>query len=1328
MSEVLHPAQYDIYTDQVLNLDSPHYNIGLYIKLKRNLDKEKFYEAVKFSYTAFDIFKMRFDFENTEGSFYLNKNYEVFDLDELDFSNQPNPKTAAQTWMQNRFNTSFVLQKKHVFFEQALIKIAEDEHWFFFRFHHLLIDAYGLAIWVNCIAKKYKALLAAKDLELVQLSYIAETAKAAAYRNSAEYAQSGKYWKNKIGTKPEGFLKKNINFKSKPEKQSGNYYYQLRTDQQKQLEEVVQKTKCNLQQLTIAALLVYFGKTSAQTEMVFGIPVHKRSTKQLRQIAGMFSGVLPFKGFFQKGLKLSDLLNWIVSSQKEDRPHQQYLVGDLIRSLNINTAESNLYDVVVNYIPFQFELDFGEDIEPSVGWLQSEQEKLPLQVSWRDYGKQQSLELALHFGYEYFSLEEATLLAQRILFILGQFAGSLDQTIENIGLIPPQEKLLLDKFNDTFAPFSTQKTVVDLFEEQVLKSPDTTAVLFEEEVLTYFELNLRANQLAHYLEKKGVKAETLVPVCMERSVEMIVAIFGILKAGGAYVPINPEYPEERIQFILDDTAANIIVTSKQIRPHLKNIGKRSIVAIDADWEVIGQGLKINFQSKIKPHNLAYVIYTSGSTGKPKGVLAEHKGLVNFCKAVASELEPQPGERVLQFASISFDVSCEEIFNTLLSAGTVVVPKKGDILSAEKFQAFISKYKIERATLPPSYQSVMKDALGTLKTVISAGESINPSIAKFIQSKGVWLINGYGPTENTISVCIAKNPVNKLNRNIIGKPLANVQVYILDSKQQLLPIGCTGEICVGGVQVARGYLNRPEITAEKFITDPFSQDINARVYRTGDLGRWLPDGNLEFFGRADNQVKIRGFRIELEEIEHVMQQSGLVRQAVVLAQPDREGNQQLVCYLVKHNGFDQEKLIVFLSDQLPGHMVPTFWVELNQFPLTTSGKIDKKALPKAEGSGIKNKVTIAPRTKQEADLIILWKKLLHLDEIGINHNFFSLGGNSLLAIKLIAQVKKGTGKSLPIKSFLENPTVKSLAKLLVESNPDGKTDLLIPLKTQGWKTPFYIVCGAGGTALPFYEFAKMFDAEQPVFVLQQPVNFDHWEGFPDTVEGISAIYIEAILVQNPEGPYALSGHCVGGIIAFEMAKQLRAMGKEVKMLALFDTVITEEKREEPTFTNFDAISNTIKNYVDKAYSKIGFEAFLLRKHTKHAIQYKLKSLQAFVQKFYNHQLNETDLHGFKSIAQKYQTTCSNYCITKYEGDMLVFFAKDRYTFVDKNNNILYNKILLDNATKHSWERYASNVKGFEIEGEHSTIFDPIYAKELVKVLQQNLDHVSDLSLV
>ncbi len=1328
MNKVLHPAQYDIYTDQVLNLESPHYNIGMYIRLKGDLDKDKFQASVQFSCKSFDIFKMRFDFEDVEGGFYLNENYESFDWQELDFSNQENPKVAAETWMQNRFNTSFILQKKDLLFEQALIKIAENEHLFFFRFHHLLIDAYGLAVWINCIAKKYKALLAGKDLELVQLSYFEETAKAAAYRNSAKYAQSGKYWKDKIGIKPESFFKKNINFKTKPEKLSGNYYLELGSVQQKQIEKLIQETQLNLQQLTIAALLIYFGKTSAQTEMVFGIPVHKRSAKHLREIAGMFSGVLPFIGFFQEDLNLADLLNNIASLRKEDRPHQQYLVGDLIRSMKINTAESNLYDVVVNYIPFQFELDFGQAIKPTVGWLQSEQEKMPLQVSWRDYGKQQPLELGFHFGFEYFGLEEIELFAQRILFILGQFVGSLDQPIENINLIPPQEKLLLDKFNDTFAPFSTQKTVVDLFEEQVLKNPDATAVMFEEEALTYFELNQRANQLAHYLEKKGVKAEMLVPICMERSVEMIVAIFGILKAGGAYVPIDPEYPEERIQFILDDTGAALIVTSTSIQPHLKNIGKRSIVAIDADWKVISQGSKINHQNKVNPQNLAYVIYTSGSTGKPKGVLVEHKGLVNFCQAVASELKPQPGERVMQFASISFDVSCEEIFNTLLSAGTVVIPKKEDILSVEKFQTFISKYKIERATLPPSYQSVMKDALGTLKTIISAGESINPSSAEFIQAKGVWLINGYGPTENTISVCIAKNPVNKFNRNIIGKPLANVQVYILDGKQQLLPVGCIGEICVGGAQVARGYLNRPETTAEKFITDPFSKNPDARIYRTGDLGRWLPDGNLEFFGRADNQVKIRGFRIELEEIEHAMQQSGLVRQAVVLAQPDREGNQHLVCYLVKQNGFDKEKLIGFLSDKLPNHMVPAFWVTLDQFPLTTSGKIDKKALPKANGSGIKSKVYIAPRNRQEAELILLWKKLFGLDKISIDDNFFDLGGNSLLAIKLIAQIKNKTGKSLSIKSFLENPTVQKLSKLLNENNTNGRTELLIPLKTQGWKTPFYIVCGAGGTALPFYEFAKMFDAEQSVFVLQQPANINQNEKFLDTIEGIAAKYIKELLVQNPEGPYALSGHCVGGIIAFEMAKQLSAIGKEVKMLALFDTVIIEKKKGELSFTNFDTIQNTIKNYLDKVYSKIDFEAYLLRKHTKHAIQYKVKSFKNFIQKLYNHRLNKTDLDDFKSIAQKYQTACSNYRIIKYEGEILVFFAKDRYTFVDKSNNILYNKLLLDDTTKQFWERYASNVKVYEIEGEHSTIFDPAYAKDLVKVLQQNLDCITDMNLV
>jgi amino acid adenylation domain-containing protein len=374
---------------------------------------------------------------------------------------------------------------------------------------------------------------------------------------------------------------------------------------------------------------------------------------------------------------------------------------------------------------------------------------------------------------------------------------------------------------------------------------------------------------------------------------MIVSILAVLKAGGAYIPVDPDYPFERISYMIEDSGAKIILSSQNTVAKLPSANDITVIEIDCLPSFVNSLSTDNLNVRIEPNNLAYVIYTSGTTGKPKGVMVEHKGLANLSLSQIEEFRLKPGMSTLQFASFGFDASCSEIFTSLLSGGSLVLPQKKDILSAEAFEELVNKHKIEVVTLPPSYQNIIKDRLGTIKTIVSAGEPLNEAVGRQIQSKGIRLINAYGPTENTVCVSLTDNPIEENRTTTIGKPIANVQVYILDKEDKLLPIGAIGEICVAGAQVARGYLNLPDLTAEKFIQNPFSADPATKLYKTGDLGRWLQDGNIEYVGRIDDQVKVRGYRIEPGEIESVLQQSGLVSQAVVMAKEDKEGNKRLV---------------------------------------------------------------------------------------------------------------------------------------------------------------------------------------------------------------------------------------------------------------------------------------------------------------------------------------------------------------------------------------------------------------------------------------------------
>ncbi|MDB4903557.1 MAG: Nonribosomal peptide synthetase, partial [Mucilaginibacter sp.] len=501
----LHPAQQDIYIDQLLNIDSPLYNIGGYIILKGDLSKEKFHEAINTAPQLFDAFKMRFDLEESDFLYQYDSVFNTTGLTELDFTVHEDPAQYARDWMQDRFNIPFQLKREALPFEQYLIKITEQEYWFFGKYHHLITDGYGFITYVQFLAKKYTALLTGEELLFNYPLYHEATVNANEYYHSSAYQEDGNYWKEKIPVKPGKLLQKKQAAYVAKGKIGTTYSLNLNEGQRSLLEEIQLDSKAGLQQLTIAALLIYFGKTSTSTEFIFGTPIHKRGSRQLRNTMGMFSGILPFKGHYDKEQTLADLLKDISGSQRSDYRHQNYLIGDLSRDLKINSSEDYLTEVLVNYEPLNFELNFGQEIAADIIRLANEGERNPLQLCWRDYGKQQALQLQIQYGFEYFNAEEIALLAHRVLFIIGQFAGRLDQRIDGVAILPQQEsEQILHEFNDTETAYPKDTIIVSLIEEQAAKNPDATAVVFEDKELTYSELNKRSNQLAHYLQKKGV--------------------------------------------------------------------------------------------------------------------------------------------------------------------------------------------------------------------------------------------------------------------------------------------------------------------------------------------------------------------------------------------------------------------------------------------------------------------------------------------------------------------------------------------------------------------------------------------------------------------------------------------------------------------------------------------------------------------------------------------------------------------------------------------------------------------------------------------------------
>ncbi|GAA3937019.1 amino acid adenylation domain-containing protein [Chitinophaga oryziterrae] len=1026
----LHPAQQDMYMDQLINPESPHNNTGGYTKLTGRLDKEKFREAVNSVPDVFDSFKLRFDFENPANHAYFDEDYRQYDLPELDMSHES--WESIEAWMMKQFSTPFPvmqMKKETPLYFQYLIKVSEQEHLYFIKCHHLLSDGYGLAAKLQYMAAKYKSLAEGEEVQFNYASYKDEAIIASAHYNSDAYAQDGAYWKNKISKKPESLLQRKHRQGIADDKKSDALILEISGEVRSFLEELLVKTNASLQQLTIAAFIIYFAKTSGRSEFYFGVPLHKRRNKQLRRIAGMFTGLIPFKGIYKPGTTLEELIKQISASQREDYRYQNYLLGDLIRHLKVNSTEDYLLEIIVNNATLNFELDFGEGLEGISSGVPNGYLPYPLELIWYDYGKQQPLQLRVDFQLQYFTKNEVSLLTQRVLHILQQFPDALNGAVENIDIIPAEERAVLSAFGTAATmPIPAGASLVNLFAEQAARRPDAIAAVFEGKQLTYRTLDERSSQLAHYLQNMGVKADKLVPVCIERSMDMLICILGIMKAGGAYVPIDPEYPQERIKYILEDTGAYVVVSSSYSRKRIPQDVPVRIVTLDAIPDMIGKESAGPLDTVPSPNDLAYVIYTSGSTGMPKGVMVEHRGMLNHLLAKVNDLQLNEASVIAYTASYTFDISVWQMFAALLCGGTTIVYPDHLIFNPAALIKSVDQQKVTILELVPSYlAAVLRENTGAilnnLDYLLVTGEAVSqPVLAQWFSQTTIPVVNAYGPTEASDDICHYFMYNTPEQTNIpLGTPIQNLRIYILNESLEILPLGVVGEICVSGVGVARGYLNRPEQTAAKFITDPFTKD---RMYRTGDLGRWLPDGTIEYLGRIDDQVKIRGYRIELGEIETMLLKSPFVSQAVVVV---KAGG--LTGYIVPDGTFDKEGILNWLNEKLPGYMIPALLIEVDSLPLTANGKIDKNALPDPDAGPLLVDQYVAPGNEIESQIAAICGDLLKTERIGIYDNLQELGMHSLLMMREATLLQETFGIQISVRTLFQLTSIASLANYI-----------------------------------------------------------------------------------------------------------------------------------------------------------------------------------------------------------------------------------------------------------------------------------------------------------
>ncbi|WP_460207482.1 amino acid adenylation domain-containing protein [Scytonema sp. NUACC21] len=1062
----------------------------------------------------------------------------------------------------------------------TLIQLASDAYQFIWSHHHLLLDGWSLPLVLKDVFAFYQAFSLKQDLyhkhSRPYRDYIA-------WLQQQDLTQAEAFWRHTLkgftAPTPLG-IDRALDSTSSLEEPHSEQLLQLSIAVTSELQSFARQHQLTLNTLIQGAWALLLSRYSSQEDVVFGATFSGRpaALAEVESMVGLFINTLPVRVMVSP---TTELLSWLGQLQAQLLELRSYEYSPLVQVQGWSDVPRGLplFESIVVFENYPVDASLREEggsLEiRNVGAV--EQTNYPLTLAAAP-GKQ----LSLHLSYDCrrFDATTITRMLGHLETLLCGIVTNPEQRLSDLPILTPAERLtLLEEWNCTEVDYPKDLCIHQLFEATVQRTPDAVAIVFEDQILSYCELNRRANQLAHYLRCQGVGPDVLVGICVERSVEMVVGLLGILKAGGAYVPLDPAYPKERLAFMLEDSQVSVLLTQQQLMAALP-VHSAQVVQLDGDWEIIAHNSEANPLSPVTSQHLAYVIYTSGSTGQPKGVPVAHQGLVNHSVAVAKQYELQSSDRILQFSSISFDIAVEELFPSWMSGAAVILRSEDMVADSRDFLQAIASLLPERQieheqltvlNLPTAYWHQWVHGLSllnkplpqTLRLVVVGGEKASPTtFVAWKQLGGVerirWL-NSYGPTETTVIVTVYEPGANAVTQKLvlelpIGRPIANTQIYLLDTQLQPVPIGVPGELYISGSGLARGYLNRPELTALKFIPNPFSQTLGARLYKTGDLAQYLPNGDIEYLGRLDDQVKIRGFRIELGEIESVLSQHPAVQESVVIAREDVPGNKRLVAYVVVNQtpAPESKQLQQFVKQKLPEYMVPSAIVLLETLPLTPNGKVNRRALPAPDTVIAERQETrIAPRDTLELQLAQIWESVLDVRSIGVTDDFFSLGGHSLLAIRLMAQIQQQFGQNLSLATLFQAPTIEQLARTIHQQTGSLHWSSLVEIQPRGSKTPFFCVPGAGGHALSFYNLAQYLGKDQPFYALQ-PRGLDGEQAPHTRIEDIAAYYIETLQAVQPQGPYLLGGYSFGGHVAFEMALQLQSSGQEVALLAILDT--------------------------------------------------------------------------------------------------------------------------------------------------------------------------------
>jgi amino acid adenylation domain-containing protein len=1053
------------------------------------------------------------------------------------------------------------------------IELGGDEQVLAFTFHHSIVDEWSLRLFFQELERLYATdgqteLAGLPELPVQYADYAAWQRQ----RLTGELLERQRaYWREQFRDLPPALeLPADRARPLRPTGQGAVYDFRIIGQVVSSLRELAHQEGTTLFTLMLTAFQVWLYRYTGQTDVVVSTPAADRERPEVQSLLGFFLNTLPIRMRLDGDSSFREVLHKVRETVLGAMSHDDLPFEQMVE-LAVKEREPGrqpLYQVMFVLLEEglpPLRLDQAEARRVPMGTKTS---KSDLMLSIQAVGE--TWDCQLEYATDLFTAETVERMARHLTELLQSIVENPQEPISLLNLMPEEERhKLLVEWNRTVREYPRDKCVHELFEEQVERTPEAVAVVFEEDSLTYRELNARSNQLARHLRSLGVGPDILVGLCVERSLEMVVALLGILKAGGAYLTFEENLPEERFRLMLADAQPRVLLVRRKSIKHLSSLAGRTpadsptgtiTVAVIEDLLESSPGEIIPNVPTNQASDRAYVSYTSGSTGRPKGVVVSHRGVVRLVKG-ADYVSLNAEDTLLHLSPLSFDASTFEIWGALLNGGRVVLLPPGPPSLVEIGEA-IRLHGVTTLWLTAGLFHIMVDErlddLKPLRQLLAGGDVLSPEHVRkaFHALPGCRIINGYGPTENTtFTCCYTVVDERGLAPSVpIGRPIANTQVYVLDSYLHPVPVGVAGELYAGGDGVACGYLHQPQLTAERFIPDPFSGKPDARLYRTGDCVRWRPDGNLEFLGRGDLQVKIRGYRIELGEIEAVLGAQPEVREAVVVVREDLPGDKRLTAYLVAKTGEKPDVLTMRtrVAEKLPDYMIPAAFMWLDQLPLTPNGKVDRKALLTLEASGAgAPRETSQPVNLLELELTRIWRRLFQRKDVGRQDNFFALGGHSLLAARLAAEIDKLIGCKLPIASLFQSPTIESLARRLTDENWAPPWSSLVPLQPLGSKPPLFFIHGLGGDVYGFLELAKLLPPDQPSYGIQA-VGLDGKSPRHTTVEEMAAHYVKEIISFQPDGSFYLTGYSMGGLIAFEVAQQLHRFGRRVALLALLDT--------------------------------------------------------------------------------------------------------------------------------------------------------------------------------